>query len=62
MADQDGIAQLKTDVPDAVAIASIFQDSYQYQLIHPDYETGIIVDRFATGDRLKSLFTDILPH
>ena len=58
----NGIARLKTAVPDALAIASIFQDNYQYQLVHPHYETGVIVNQYATGDRLKSLFTDILPN
>ncbi|MGL4621773.1 MAG: caspase family protein, partial [Chroococcidiopsis sp.] len=42
--------------------ATILKDSYQYQLIHPDFDTGVIVNQYANNDRLKSLFTDILPH
>lgn len=57
---QNGIAQLKTAVPDAIAIASILQDSYQYQLVHPNYETGVIINQYATGKHLKSLFTEVL--
>ena len=57
-----GIANLKTAVPDAIAIATILQDSYQYQLIHPSFKTGVIIDRYATQASLKSLFTDLLPH
>ena len=37
---QNGITRIKTVVPNAVAIARILQDSYQYQLVYPDYETG----------------------
>ena len=37
---KNGISQFKTAVADAVAIARILQDSYQYQLVYPDYETG----------------------
>jgi WD40 repeat protein len=59
---QHGIARLKTAVPDAVAIATILQDSYQYQLIHSQFETGVIVDRYATRESLKSLFTNLLPN
>ena len=58
---QNGIAQLKTAVPDAMAIAHILKNSYQYQLVHPDYEMGVIVDRFGTGERLRNLFTEVLP-
>ena len=58
----NGIARLKTAVPDAIAIAEILKDSYQYQLVHPHFETGVIVNQYATGDRLKKLFTDILPN
>ncbi len=57
-----GIAQLTTAVPDAIAIATILQDSYQYQLVRPNLETGVIINRYATSDRLKSLFTDFLPN
>ena len=59
---QNGIASLKTAVPDALAIATILQDSYQYQLVHPSFETGVIVNDYATGDRLKHLFTEVLPE
>ncbi len=59
---QNGIARLNTAVPDAVAIASILQDSYQYQLVHPHFKTGVIVNRYATKELLKSLFTDLLPN
>jgi uncharacterized caspase-like protein len=58
---QNGIARLKTAVPDAGAIATILQESYQYQLIHPNFETGVIVDLSATSDRLKTLFRETLP-
>ncbi|MGL5939085.1 MAG: eIF2A-related protein [Waterburya sp.] len=57
---QNGIARLKTAVPDAVAIATILKDSYQYQLVHPNFATGVIVNQYATGDLLRSLFTDLL--
>ena len=59
---QNGIARLKTAVPDAVAIATILRDSYQYQLVHPDFETGVIVNQYATKDNLTTLLTDILPN
>ena len=58
----NSIASLKTAVPDAMAIASILKDSYQYQLVHPDGKSGVIVDRYATSDRLKRLFTETLPQ
>ena len=58
---QNGIPRLKTAVPDAVAIASILSDSYQYQLVHPNFE-GVVANGDATCDRLKTLLTDILPH
>lgn len=58
----NGVARLKTAVPDSIAIAEILKESYQYQLVHPNFETGVIVNQYATGDRLKSLFADILPH
>ncbi len=58
----NGIARLKTAVPDAIAIAEILKDHYQYQLVHPNFKTGVIVNHYATKDRLKSLFTDILPN
>jgi hypothetical protein len=56
---QNGIARLKTAVTDAVAIATILKDSYQYQLVHPNFETGVIINQYATGDLLTSLFTDL---
>ena len=56
-----GIAKLKTAVPDAMAIATILKDSYQYQLVHPSFDTGVILDRYATQESLESLFTDLLP-
>lgn len=59
---QNGIDKLNTAVPDAVAIAVILQNLYEYELIHPDFDTGVIVNRYATKDRLKTLLTDILPH
>ena len=59
---QNGITRLKTAVPDAIAIASILQDSYQYQLIHPDFKSGIIVNQSATSNCLTRLFTKILPQ
>ena len=52
---QDGITRIKTVVPDVVAIARILQDSSPYQLVH--LSSGID----AIGDRLKSLFTKVLP-
>ncbi len=57
-----GIAQLKTAVADAMAIASILQDSYQYQLVHPDFDSAVIIDRYATKDKLETLLRDILPN
>ncbi|MDJ0636342.1 MAG: caspase family protein [Xenococcaceae cyanobacterium MO_188.B29] len=58
----NGVAHLKTAVPDAIAIATILQDSYQYQLVHPRLKTGVTIDRYATQASLTSLFTDLLPH
>ena len=57
----NGVAHLKTAVDDAIAIATILQDSYQYQLVHPSFKTGVIIDRYATQASLTSLFTDLLP-
>ena len=59
---QNGIARLKTAVPDALAIANILKDSYQYQLVHPHSETEVIVNRQATNAHLRKLFTEILPQ
>lgn len=59
---QNGIARLKTAVPDAVAIATILQDRYQYQLVHPTFDTGVVVNGYATRENLKSLFIDVIPN
>ncbi len=59
---QNGIDTLQTAVLDAVAIAEILQNIYKYELIHPDFDTEVIVNRYATKDRLKTLLTDILPN
>ena len=57
-----GIAHLQTAVPDAVAIAKILDNCYEYELVHPEFESGVIINQYATKDRLKSLFTDILAN
>ena len=59
---QNGIDPLQTAVPDAVAIAEIFQNTYKYDLIHPDFESGVVIDQYATKAKLEELFTDILPN
>ena len=59
---QNGISALKSAVPDAMMIANILQNTYEYKLIHPDFDSGIIVNRYATKDRLETLLKDILPH
>lgn len=59
---QNGISRLKTAVPDAIKIANILKQSYQYQLIHPDLKTEAILDRDATIDRFRTLFTQTLPQ
>lgn len=33
-----------------MAIANIFQDSYQYQLDDPHFKTEVMVDRYAKDD------------
>lgn len=58
----NGIASLQTAVSDAAAVAKILEESYQYQLIHPNFKTGIIVNQYARGNCLKTLFTDFLPN
>ena len=58
---QNGIEPLQTPVNDAIAIATILQDDYQYQLVHPSLTSGVIINQHATKDQLTTLFTDILP-
>ena len=57
-----GIAQLNTAVSDAMAIAEILQNTYKYKLVHPDFDSGVIVNQYATQDRLITLLADILPN
>ena len=60
---QNGIDLLQTAVPDAVEIAKILRDNYQYQFVHfLDCETGVIENQYATKDNLETLLTDILPN
>ena len=59
---QNGIAPLQTAVPDALAIAKILQDTYNFQLVHPDFDMGAIVNQYATKDKLETLLRDILPN
>lgn len=59
---KNGIDALQTAVPDAIAIAKILQNTYNYQLIHFDFDTGVTVNQYATKDKLKNLLTDILPN
>ena len=59
---QNGIDKLNTAVPDAVAIAEILQNIYNYELIHPDFSSGVMVNQYATKDKLKTLLTAILPN
>ena len=60
---KNGIAFLKTAVPDAVAIATILRDTYQYQLIHPNCDPGgVIANKHATLQNLKTLLTETLPN
>ncbi|WP_144053268.1 caspase family protein [Xenococcus sp. PCC 7305] len=59
---QNGIAPLQTPVSDAIAIATILSESYQYHLIHPDFNSGVILNEYAKKEQLKNLFTDILPN
>ena len=59
---QNGIEPLQTPVSDAIAIATRLRDNYQYQFIHPSFESGVIVNQFATKDQLETLFKDILPN
>ena len=59
---QNGIDKLRTAVPDAVAIAEILQNTYNYELIHPDFNSGVVVNQYPTKDKLQKLLTDILPN
>ncbi|MEM9273881.1 MAG: caspase family protein, partial [Cyanobacteria bacterium P01_F01_bin.143] len=59
---QNGIDKLQTAVPDASAIAEILHQTYKYELIHPDLESEVVVNEYATKAKLEKLFTDILPN
>ncbi len=59
---QNGIDPLQTAVPDAIAIAEILRDTYEYTLINPDRDSEAIVDSYATKDKLETLLTDILQN
>ena len=59
---QNGIDPLQTAVPDAVAIAELLRDTYEYTLINPDRDSEAIVDRYATKSKLETLLKDILPN
>ena len=59
---QNGIDTLQTAIPDAFAIAEILDKSYKYKLVHPDFDSGVIVNQYATKDKLRTLLTDILPN
>ena len=59
---QNGIDKLQTAVPDAMAIAKILQNTYKYKLIHPEFDSGAVVNQYATKDKLETLLTDILPN
>ncbi|MEM9276431.1 MAG: caspase family protein [Cyanobacteria bacterium P01_F01_bin.143] len=59
---QNGIAPLQTAVPDAKAIAKILKNQYNYELIHPELNSGVITNQFATKEHLKTLLTDVLPN
>ena len=54
---QNGIDPLQTAVPDAIAIAEILRDTYEYTLINPDRDSEAIVDSYATKDKLETLLT-----
>ena len=58
----NGIAKLATAVPDAIEIASILQTNYQYQLIHSSFDSGVIIDSYATQKSIRDLFTELLPQ
>ncbi|MGK7896324.1 MAG: caspase family protein [Xenococcus sp. (in: cyanobacteria)] len=58
----NGIDSLQTAVPDAFAIATLLQKSYEYQLVHPDSDRGAIVNQQATKSKLETLLKDILPN
>lgn len=57
---RNGIDPLHTAVPDAIAIAEILQKTYKYELVHPNFDSGVIVNQYATKDKLEKLLTDIL--
>ena len=59
---QNGIDKLQTAVPNAIAIAEILQKTYKYELVHPDFDSGVIVNQYASKNKLKTLLTDILPN
>ena len=59
---QNEITPLQSAVLDALAIAEILQNTYQYELVHPDFDTGVTIDQYATKERLETLLTKILPH
>ena len=58
----NGIAHLKTAVPDAIASAEILKETYKYELVDSDLDSGAIVNQDATKDKLKTLLIDILPN
>ncbi|MDJ0596764.1 MAG: caspase family protein [Pleurocapsa sp. MO_226.B13] len=59
---QNGIDTLQTAIPDAFAIAEILNKSYKYKLVHPKFESEVIVNQYATKERLETLLKDILPN
>ena len=60
---QNGIHPLKTAVADALRLADIFHDNYEYNLINPFSQSNTaITDQSATLENLRSLLTDILPN
>ena len=44
------------------AIAQILQNTYQYELVYPDFNTGVIIDEYAIKEQLEVLLTEILPY
>ena len=59
---QNEITPLQSAVPDALAIAQILQNIYQYELVHPNFDTGVVINEYATKEQLEVLLTEILPH
>ena len=59
---QNGIHPLKTAVNDALRLADIFQNTYEYTLINPfsNSETAI-TDQEATLENLRSSLAVIVP-